>query len=74
MLEVQYLVKYQGGARMSDYQQFLQEQRPNGFSLQKGYKIKKVKENLTERLLNLKKVRDRRHYTLEQQREENTFR
>ena len=53
MLEVQ--TKYQGGARMSDYQQYLREQEHIDFLLQQGYKIKKVKENLSGAIIEFKK-------------------
>ena len=40
---------------MSDYQQFLQERDQMDFLLQKGYKIKKVTENLNGALVDFEK-------------------
>jgi len=40
---------------MSDYQQFLQERDRIDFLLQKGYKIKQVKENLNGALVDFEK-------------------
>ena len=40
---------------MSDYQQFLQERDQIDFLLQKGYKIKKITENLNGALVDFEK-------------------
>ena len=43
---------------MSDYQQFLQERDQIDFLLQKGYKIKKVTENLSGAIVDFEKSED----------------
>jgi len=46
----------QGRYEMSEYQQFLQERDRIDFLIQKGYKIKKITENLSGAIVKFEKI------------------